>query len=139
MLLDQFPVIRPETLFTGSGDIRLREILTRAVSIKELLGVPEDAETTPKTAQQAMRRLIQQWPTSPADEMQRRWLIENATCPIIPGIPPMAQGLLLERLAYAITGIEELGDSARFPLFAATQWSTQSPGPQKWSRAGGPR
>lgn len=87
-----------------------------SMPIEELLGVPEDAEITPETAQQLMSRLIPEWPTWPAEEMQRRWLIEEATCPIIPGAPPMAQGLLLERLTLAITGIEDLGDSARFPV-----------------------
>lgn len=86
-----------------------------SMPLEELLGVPEDAEINPRTAQQLMDRLIPEWPTWPADEMQRYWLIENATCPIIPGAPPMAQGLLLERLMFGILGIEELGDSRRFP------------------------
>jgi hypothetical protein len=86
-----------------------------SMPLQDLLGVPEDAEMTPETAEQLMSRLIPEWPTWPADEMQRRWLIENATCPIIPGAPPMAQGLLLDRLMLSITGIEELGDSLRFP------------------------
>jgi ThiF family len=86
-----------------------------SMPLEELLGVPEDAEINPRTAQQLMERLIPEWPTWPADEMQRHWLIENATCPIIPGAPPMAQGLLLERFMFGILGIEELGDSRRFP------------------------
>lgn len=86
-----------------------------SMPLEELLGVPEEAEINPRTTQQLMDRLIPEWPTWPADEMQRHWLIENATCPIIPGAPPMAQGLLLERLMFGILGIEELGDSRKFP------------------------
>lgn len=87
-----------------------------SMPLEDLLGVPEDAEMNPETAQKLMSRLIPEWPTWPAEKMQRRWLIENATCPITPGAPPMAQGLLLERLMFAITGIEELGDTKRFPV-----------------------
>jgi len=87
-----------------------------SMPLEELLTVPEDAEMSPEVAEQLLGRLIPEWPTWPADEMQREWLIENATCPIIPGAPPMAQGLLLERLMLGITGIEELGDSVRFPV-----------------------
>jgi hypothetical protein len=87
-----------------------------SMPLEELLGVPEDAVMNPETAQQLMDRLIPQWPTWPADEMQRHWLIENATCPIIPGAPPMAQGLLTERFMFGILDIEELGDTRPFPV-----------------------
>lgn len=87
-----------------------------SMPLEELLGVPEDAEMNPDTAERLMNKLIPEWPTWPADEMQRNWLIKNATCPITAGAPPMAQGLLLERLMFGITGIEELGDTARFPV-----------------------
>jgi hypothetical protein len=87
-----------------------------SMPIEELIGLPEDAEITPETAEQLMSRLIPVWQNWPADEMQRHWLIENATCPITPGAPPMAQGLLLERLMFGITGIEDLGNTKPFPV-----------------------
>ena len=87
-----------------------------SMPIEELLEVPDDAEMNPQTAQQLMSRLIPEWQAWPASEMQRHWLIEKMTCPIIAGAPPMAQGLLLERLMFGILGIEELGDSRKFPV-----------------------
>lgn len=86
-----------------------------SMPIEEILGVPEDAEVTPEVATRLMQGLIPEWPTWPADDQQKHWLIENATCPIIPGAPPMAQGLLLERFMFGILGIDELGDSKHFP------------------------
>lgn len=87
-----------------------------SMPLEQLLGVPQDAVLTPQVARQLMSRLIPQWPTWPAEQMQEHWLIENMTCPIIPGAPPMAQGLLLERLMFGILGIDELGDSKPFPV-----------------------
>ncbi|GAA1248432.1 ThiF family adenylyltransferase [Kitasatospora nipponensis] len=87
-----------------------------SMPLEELLTVPEDAEMSPEVAEQLMNRLIPEWPTWPASSMQRHWLIENATCPIIPGAPPMAQGLLLDRLMLEITGISQLGDTLEFPV-----------------------
>lgn len=87
-----------------------------SMPLEELLEVPEDAQITPAVAEQLMRRLIPEWQRWPAASMQRGWLIENATCPIIPGAPPMAQGLLLDRLMLEMTGIAELGDSTPFPV-----------------------
>lgn len=87
-----------------------------SMPLETLLGVPEDAEMNPATAEALMSRLIPEWPTYPAPEMQRSWLIEDATCPIIPGAPPMAQGLLLERLMFEMTGISEQRDTRPFPV-----------------------
>lgn len=87
-----------------------------SMPIEDLLGVPEDAEMNPQTARQLMSRLIPEWATWPARSMQEKWLIERATCPIIAGAPPMAQGLLTERIMFEILGIDTLGDSRPFPV-----------------------
>jgi len=89
-----------------------------SMPLEELLGVPEDADpkTDPRVAEQLMSRLIPEWQAWPARETQRKWLIENATCPIIPGAPPMSQGLLLERFMFGVLGIEDLADSRKFPI-----------------------
>ncbi len=87
-----------------------------SMPLETMLGVPEDAPMNPETAEALMNRLIPEWPTYPGPEMQRSWLIDDATCPIIPGAPPMAQGLLLERLTFEMTGIAQVGDTRPFPL-----------------------
>jgi len=87
-----------------------------SMPIEELLGVPEDAPMNAETARQLMGRLIPQWPKWPARDQQEHWLIDNQTCPIIAGAPPMAQGLLLERFAFGMTGIEDLPDTTPFPV-----------------------
>jgi ThiF family len=87
-----------------------------SMPLEELLGVPEDAAMNPDTARQLMSRLIPEWPTWPARSMQEQWLIDRTTCPIIAGAPPMAQGLLTDRLMFGILGIDELADSRPFPV-----------------------
>ena len=87
-----------------------------SMPIEEFIGLPEDAEMNAETAGHLISRLIPETPGYPSREMQRRWLIEEQTCPIVPGAPPMSQGLLTERMMLAITGIEELADSVRLPV-----------------------
>lgn len=66
-----------------------------SMPLEELLGVEEYTPMTPEKAEALMSRNIPEWPGYPAPEMQRSWLVDDATCPIIPGAPPMAQGLSL--------------------------------------------
>jgi hypothetical protein len=86
-----------------------------SMPIEELLDIPDGAEMNPDTAARLMSRLIPEQPGYPGEAMQRRWLVDEATCPIVPGAPPMSQGLLTERLMMAITGIEDEADSATMP------------------------
>jgi ThiF family len=87
-----------------------------SMPIEDLLGVPEGVAMSAEVAERLMGGLIPEWPGYPTLEMQRRWLVEGTTCPIVPGAPPMSQGLLTERLMLAITGIEEEEGSARLPV-----------------------
>ncbi|WP_026425585.1 ThiF family adenylyltransferase [Actinokineospora inagensis] len=87
-----------------------------SMPVWDVLGIDEDADLTPEVADRLTKRLIPEWQQWPAESMQRHWLVENATCPITPGAPPMAQGLLLERFMFGILGIEELGDTKKFPV-----------------------
>lgn len=86
-----------------------------SMPLEEVLGVPDQPEFDRDTRHALLARLIPQWQEWPCAEMQEKWLVDNATCPITPGAPPMAQGLLLERLMFGITGIEKLGNTKKFP------------------------
>jgi hypothetical protein len=87
-----------------------------SMPLETLLGVEEYTPMTPEKAEALMSRNIPEWPGYPAAEMQRSWLVDDATCPIIPGAPPMAQGLLLERLTFEMTGITDVADTRPFPV-----------------------
>jgi hypothetical protein len=87
-----------------------------SMPVEEFIGLPETAEMNAETAEHLMGRLIPEVPGYPGTQMQRQWLVEEQTCPIVPGAPPMSQGLLTERLMLAITGIEDLADSAQLPV-----------------------
>ena len=87
-----------------------------SMPVEEFIGLPEDAEMNAETAGHLIDRLIPEVPGYPGPTMQRKWLIEEQTCPIVPGAPPMSQGLLTERMMLGITGIEELADSVQLPV-----------------------
>jgi len=87
-----------------------------SMPIEEFIGLPEHAEMNAENAEHLIGRLIPEVPGYPGNAMQRKWLIDEQTCPITPGAPPMSQGLLTERLMLAITGIEDQADSARLPV-----------------------
>jgi hypothetical protein len=87
-----------------------------SMPIEEFIGLPEDAEMNERTAEHLIGRLIPDTPGYPGTEMQRRWLIEEQECPIVPGVVPMSQGLLTDRMMLAITGIDNEADSTRLPV-----------------------
>lgn len=87
-----------------------------SMPIEEVIGLPADAELTPENAERLIRRIVPEAPGYPNAAMQHKWLIEETTCPITPGAPPMSQGLLIERLMLAVTGIDQQADSVRLPV-----------------------
>ncbi|GLY83798.1 ThiF family adenylyltransferase [Actinoallomurus iriomotensis] len=87
-----------------------------SMPVEEFIGLPDDAEMNERTAEHLIGRLIPETPGYPGAAMQRRWLIEEQECPIVPGAPPMSQGLLTDRMMLAITGIEDETDSVRLPV-----------------------
>lgn len=45
-----------------------------------------------------------------------RWFIDDLTCPIFAGTPPLAQGMLASRLGQAITGLDQLPGAKELPV-----------------------
>ena len=86
-----------------------------SLPLEAMLGLPEDAVLTPDTATRLMRSLIPERSHYPIRAMQDTWLINDMTCPIVAGAPVMSQGLIVERIMLAVTGIERQEDSQLFP------------------------
>ena len=99
--------------------------------VEEVFGLPEDVKWTPDTIRQLMERFIPELPTYPNREMLEHWFINQQRCPIFAGCPPLAQGLLAERLGLAITGLDQLIDCAEIPaqpgyaMFDAMTWQAK--------------
>lgn len=98
---------------------------------EEVFGLPDTVEWNPTTIRQLMERFIPELPSYPSREMLEHWFIEKKCCPIFAGCPPIAQGLLVERLALAITGLDQLPGAAEIPeqpgyaMFDVLNWEAK--------------
>jgi hypothetical protein len=87
-----------------------------SMPVEEVFGLPEDVEFTPETIRQLMERFIPELPSYPSREMLETWFIDQKRCPIFAGCPPLAQGMLVERLGLAITGLDNLPGAMQIPV-----------------------
>jgi hypothetical protein len=87
-----------------------------SMTAEEYFGVPEDAPMDRATARQLISRFIPEMPDYPSRAELDRWFIDEMTCPIFAGTPPLAQGMLASRLGQAITGLDELPGAQPLPV-----------------------
>lgn len=99
--------------------------------VEAVFGLPEDVAWTPSTIRQLMERFIPELPSYPSRETLENWFIEKKCCPIFAGCPPLAQGMLVERLGLAITGLDNLACATQIPaqpgyaMFDALTWEAK--------------
>jgi hypothetical protein len=102
-----------------------------SMSAEEYFGIPDQKELTPPMLEQLIKRFVPEMPTFPSAEMRHHWFIEMKRCPIFAGCPPLAQGLLAERLGLALTGLDEVLDAKPLPvtpgysMFDAANWEAK--------------
>lgn len=102
-----------------------------SMPVEEYLGIPADAPMNEEAARRMVARFIPDRPPYPGRKMFDHWFIERKTCPIIPGCPPLAQGVLTERIDLAITGMERLRCATSLPttpgyvMFDGMTWETK--------------
>lgn len=78
-----------------------------SMHIEDVYGVHEDAEITPEVILRLMERIMPEVPDYPSSKMLEHWFINLKRMPIFAACPPLAEGVLLERLALEITGLSE--------------------------------
>lgn len=93
-----------------------------SMTIEEVYDIPEDAEFTPEVTRKLMERAIAVMPSYPGTDMLDHWFVDMQRMPIFGACPPMAEGILTERLAQEIMEIPGL---APFPFSPATPSSTR--------------
>lgn len=109
------------------------------MTAEEVFGLPDNVEWTPPTIRQLMERFIPELPFYPSREMLEHWFIDKQNCPIFAGCPPIAQGILVEHLAFAITGLDQLPGAVQLPeqagyaMFDALTWETKIHRGKWWS------
>lgn len=104
-----------------------------SMKIEDVYGLPEmDAsDHTPETIKRLMERIMPEVPKYHSKEMLDKWMVENKCMPIFAGCPPLAEGVLVERLALAITGIDKVKEALELPvqpgyaLFDSLSWQVK--------------
>jgi len=87
-----------------------------SMTAEEYFGIPPDANMDRANARQLISRFIPEMPDYPDRAQLENWFVDQMTCPIFAGTPPLAQGMLASRLGQAITGIDQLPGSRPLPV-----------------------
>lgn len=110
-----------------------------SMPIEEVYGLPEDAEITPEVTRRLMERIIPEMPSFPSREMIDHWFVDLEKMPIFAACPPLAEGVLVERLALAITGLDKLPGVQELPvqpgyaMFDTFSWTSKIHHGKWWS------
>lgn len=87
-----------------------------SMTAEEYFGIPEGSVMDKDTARQLVSRFIPEMPDYPDRAVLDHWFIDDLTCPIFAGTPPLAQGMLASRLGQAITGLDQLPGTRELPV-----------------------
>lgn len=99
-----------------------------SMPIEEVYGLPEDAEFTPDVTHRLMERIMPEYQNYPSKEMIDEWFVDNQTMPIFGACPPLAEGVLVERLAQEIMdlpGRVPLPVQPGYAIFDTLTWTAK--------------
>ncbi|OTN86719.1 ThiF family adenylyltransferase [Enterococcus faecium] len=102
-----------------------------SMTIEDVYGIKEDSLLSPEVIRRLMERIIPKMPKYPSKETLDHWFVDLKRMPIFAGCPPLAEGVLAERLAQAITGLDQLPGAVKIPVqpgyvyFDTLSWSTE--------------
>ncbi|TFI52617.1 molybdopterin biosynthesis protein MoeB [Mastigocladus laminosus UU774] len=87
-----------------------------SMPIEEVYGLPEDAAITSEVIRRLMERIIPEMPPYPSHDTIAHWFVDLQRMPIFAACPPLAEGILVERLAQAITELDSLPGAQQLPV-----------------------
>lgn len=102
-----------------------------SMPVEEVFDLPDEAVVSPEVTKRLIERFIPEMPNYPNSEMINHWFVEQKTCPIFAGCPPLAQGILVERLGLAITELDNITGTTQLPIqpgyamFDAQTWEAK--------------
>ncbi|KRM00829.1 molybdopterin and thiamine biosynthesis dinucleotide-utilizing enzyme [Limosilactobacillus gastricus DSM 16045] len=102
-----------------------------SMKIEDVYGIKEDSELSPKVIHRLMERIIPHMPKYPSKETLDHWFVDMHRMPIFAACPPIAEGVLAERLAQEITGLNKLPGAIEVPAqpgyvyFDTLNWTTE--------------
>lgn len=99
-----------------------------SMPIEEVYDIPEDSPITPEVTLRLVERIIPEMPAFPSREMIDHWFVDLKRMPIFAGCPPLAEGILVERLALEILDIPNrrpLPVQPGYALFDTVSWTAK--------------
>jgi molybdopterin/thiamine biosynthesis adenylyltransferase len=106
-----------------------------SMTIEDVYDIPEDAELTPEVIRKLVRRAIAVMPSYPSAQTIDHWFVERQTMPIFGACPPMAEGILAERLALEILqipGTAEIPVQPGYAIFDSLNWTARMVSGKWW-------
>lgn len=109
-----------------------------SMHIEDVYGIKEHSELTPAVIHRLMERIIPHMPNFPSEKTLDHWFIDLKHMPIFAACPPIAEGVLAERLAQAITGLDTLPGAVQLPVqpgyvyFDTLNWTTEIKSGKWW-------
>ena len=100
-----------------------------SMPIEEVYGIDEDAPVTPEFTRRLMERIMPETPDFPSPEMLGKWFVGNQRMPIFGACPPLAEGILVERLAQEIMDIPgraPLPVQPGYAVFDSLTWTAKT-------------
>ncbi|HEU5323294.1 MAG TPA: ThiF family adenylyltransferase [Methylomirabilota bacterium] len=77
-----------------------------SLPIEQWYGLPDDAPITPEVTDRLIRLWAPRLPRFPSYEGVQEWMARNKAAPIFTGAPPLAEGLLIQRIALVLMDLE---------------------------------
>jgi hypothetical protein len=99
-----------------------------SMQIEEVYGIPAGAEITPEVTRRLMERIMPELPEFPGPATLEHWFVGLGTMPIFGACPPLAEGVLVERLAQdimQIPGAVELPVQPGYAVFDSLTWTAK--------------
>jgi molybdopterin/thiamine biosynthesis adenylyltransferase len=99
-----------------------------SMPIEQVYDLPEDTPITPEVTHRLMERICPELPSFPGREMLDHWFVDMERMPIFGGCPPLAEGILVERLAQEVMDIPgrvPLPVQPGYALFDSLTWTAK--------------
>lgn len=100
-----------------------------SMPIEEVYGLDEDVDpTSPDATRRLMERILPEVPDFPSTATLDHWFVELGKMPIFGGCPPLAEGVLVERLAQEIMDIPgraRLPVQPGYAIFDSLTWTAK--------------
>ncbi|MDT7953711.1 MAG: ThiF family adenylyltransferase [Acetobacteraceae bacterium] len=109
-----------------------------SMPIEEVYGLDEDTDpTTPEATRRLVERILPEVPAFPSRDTLDHWFVDLGKMPIFGGCPPLAEGVLVERLAQEIMDIPgraSLPAQPGYAIFDSLTWTAKLVDKAWWAR-----